>query len=119
MSTELFFKMNTESAADDKAVGEKHAPIVEGPCCAQPGEAVKIKVDVGGGRHPNTNEHHIQWVELRFNGLCVARADLSPVITSPIVEFAVNWPGEGVEMSAIARCNLHGLWESKVASCAK
>ncbi len=116
MSAELFWKMNTADAADDKTTGEKHAPSIILPESMEPGKSVKIKVDVGEGKHPNTNEHHIQWVELRMAGLFVTRAEFSPVVTAPVVEFEIACPHRGCEISAIARCNLHGLWESK-ATC--
>jgi len=120
MSTELFWKMNTEEGAAEKPMGEKHAPVITLPACMKPGEAAKVRVNVGGGRHPNENGHHIQWVELRINDLFVGRAEFSPVVMQPEVEFTVVCPGHDTEISAIARCNLHGLWVSKVkCTCAK
>ncbi len=113
-NTELFWKMNTEGSAEDQAMGEKHAPVIELPDTMEPGKPAVIKIHVGGGKHPNTNEHHFQWVELRMAGLYVARADFSPVVTEPVVEFTIVCPGAATEISAIARCNLHGLWETKV-----
>lgn len=120
MSSEIFWKMNTESAADDKVMGEKHAPVITLPPDMKPGEPAKIRINVGGGKHPNTNEHHIQWVELRINDLFVGRVDFSPVILQPEVEFTVVCPAGDTEISAIARCNLHGLWISKTkCTCPK
>jgi desulfoferrodoxin-like iron-binding protein len=110
MSSDLFWKMNTEDGVEDKAVGEKHAPVISIAGGLKPGQPTRIRVNVGGGKHPNANEHHIQWVELRMNGLFVGRVDFSPVIMSPEVEFTVNCPNNPGEISAIARCNLHGLW---------
>ena len=112
MSSDQFWRMNTEDAADDKALGEKHAPVVTLPPDLKAGQPTKVRVNVGGGKHPNTNEHHFQWVELRINDLYVCRADFSPVITAPEVEFTLICPHGDFELSAIARCNLHGLWQS-------
>lgn len=115
---DLFWKMNTQEASDDKVVGEKHAPVITVPAGMKPGEAARIRVNVGGGKHPNTNEHHIQWVELRINDLYVGRVDFSPVILQPEVEFTVVCPQREAVISAVARCNLHGLWTSKtVCTC--
>lgn len=116
MSAELFWKMNTETEAGDKVMGEKHAPVIILPESMKPGEPAKIRINVGGGKHPNLNEHHIQWVELQCNGLFVGRVEFSPVIMTPEVEFTVVCPASEVEFSAIARCNMHGLWTSK-AKC--
>ena len=110
---DLFWQMNTENAAADKAMGEKHAPVITVPPDMKPGQPAKIRVNVGGGKHPNLNEHHMQWVELRINGLYVGRAEFSPVVMQPDVEFTVVCPHRSCEISAVARCNVHGLWMSK------
>jgi len=115
MNAELFWKMNTETTAADKVVGEKHAPVITFLGEVKPGKPVKVRVDVGAGKHPNENGHHIQWIELRCNDLYIGRADFAPVIMDPIVDFTMVCPaGPACEISAVARCNLHGLWQSKV-----
>lgn len=120
MPGEIFWRINTEKVTDDKAMGEKHAPIITLPAELVAGEKAKIRVYVGGGKHPNTNEHHTQWVELFIDGLFTARVDFTPVIMEPEVEFTVVIPRHPVkEISAISRCNLHGLWENKVACSVK
>ena len=114
MSAEMFWKMNTESSTEDKAMGEKHAPTiaVEGECKA--GQPVKVKVGIGNGKHPNENAHHIQWIELRCNDLYIGRVEFSPVILEPQAEFTMNIPGgEQLTLTAISRCNLHGLWKTE------
>ena len=113
MSNDIFWKMNTEEGTDDKAMGEKHSPVISIPKDMKAGMATKVGISVGGGKHPNTNEHHIQWIELRVNGLFIGRVDFSPVILEPAVEFLFVCPSGGIEISAVARCNLHGLWMSK------
>ena len=113
MASDIFWRMNTEAEIDDKVMGEKHAPVITAPAGMKPGEPAKIRVHVGGGKHPNLNEHHIQWVELRLNGLYVGRAEFSPVIMQPEVEFTIVCPHRQGEISAVARCNMHGLWTSK------
>jgi len=116
MAADLFWKMNTESSVEDKVMGEKHAPKITITGDLKPGAKVKIRADVGGGKHPNENAHHIQWIELRCNDLYVGRADFAPVIMDPVVDFTMVVPGSATTLtiSAVSRCNLHGLWESKV-----
>jgi superoxide reductase len=114
MSSEIFWRINTEKSSEDKPMGEKHAPAIALPAQVKAGDKFKVRVFVGGGKHPNLSEHHIQWVELRVDGLYVARAEFAAVITEPEVEFTVVCPHRKfTEVSALARCNLHGLWESK------
>lgn len=111
MSAEQFWKINT-SADENQVAREKHVPVitVEGDTVA--GSTVKVTVDVGGGKHPNESAHHIQWVELRANGLFIARAEFTAAITTPVVTFNVVVPEGKITLTAIERCNLHGLWES-------
>jgi len=74
---------------------------------------VKVKINVGEGKHPNEIDHWIQWVELRVNNLFIGRAEFSAAIMDPITEFTVNVKA-GAVISVIERCNKHGLWEAKV-----
>ncbi len=107
-----FWKLNkpTEEAG---AVGEKHAPVITIIGDVTPGNVVQVKVDVGEDKHPNENAHHIQWVELRANDLFIGRAEFTPVITKPVATFTVIVPEAPLTLTAIERCNLHGLWESE------
>jgi superoxide reductase len=114
MSNPLFWRMNTEAVSDDKALGEKHAPVIEFPDGMEHGKPAKVRVHIGNGKHPNLNEHFIQWIELRVNDLYVARAEFSPIITEPDVTFTFICPEGPIEISAVSRCNLHGLWQTKV-----
>lgn len=112
MSVDQFWKLN--KASDENPVAsEKHVPVITVEGDIAPGNIVTVKVDVGEGKHPNENAHHIQWVELRVNDLFIARAEFTPVITNPIAKFEVKVPHDGaITLTAIERCNLHGLWES-------
>ena len=111
MNTALFWRMNTAANQPDGPTGEKHVPVIkiEGKC--EKGSKVKVHVSVGEGKHPNLNEHHIQWVELLCNDLYIGRAEFAAVIMNPEVTFEMVCPGGDCAISAIARCNLHGLWK--------
>lgn len=112
MSAEQFWKINT-SADENQVAKEKHVPVITIDGDVTPGAKVKVTVDVGGGKHPSESAHHIQWVELRANGLFIARAEFTAAITEPIATFVVEVPQEStITLTAIERCNLHGLWES-------
>ena len=115
MGVELFWKVNTEDSVEDKAMGEKHAPVITLPAEMVVGQPVKVRVSIGNGKHPNMNEHFIQWIELRVNGMYISRAEFSPIINQPEVEFTIVCPSGHIEISALVRCNMHGLWEAKKA----
>lgn len=105
----LWEQVNTAENSSEAVTNEKHLPIISAEKIAD-GKCA-ISIDVGGGKHPNEMEHFIQWVELRVGGLYIARAEFSAAITDPVVRFIVNCK-QGSEISAVARCNKHGLWES-------
>lgn len=109
----LWEQINTAENSNEAVTNEKHLPILKGEKIAD--GKCKITVDIGGGKHPNEMDHFIQWVELRVGGLYVGRAEFSAGIMDPVVEFIVNCKS-GSEISAVARCNKHGLWQG-VLSC--
>ena len=116
MPSDLFWKINTEKTADDKAMGEKHAPVITIPDTIKAGEKFTVRVQAGGGKHPNLSEHHFEWIELRIDGMPISRVDFAAAVMEPMAEFTLTCPQQRKigEISAIARCNMHGLWESKV-----
>lgn len=96
--------------ADDFA--KKHTPHIE---IHDHDGTTTITVAVGHYvAHPNQPDHFIQWIEILANGNAIARFDLSPVATSPVVSAVVNLD-PGTSVRAVAYCNLHGLWAAETA----
>jgi len=95
---------------------EKHVPIIEIDKGARKG-VENVRVIVGKEvPHPNTVEHHIDWVELygvKKGGqvISLGRATFAPTYTTPNVRFRV--PAAGFKaFCALAYCNIHGVWEN-------
>lgn len=95
---------------------EKHVPIIEIDKEARKGVAI-VRVIVGKEvPHPNTVEHHIDWIELygvKKGGqvISLGRATFAPTYTAPNVRFQV--PTEEFKaFCALAYCNIHGVWEN-------
>ncbi len=105
----LWDQVNTSSNSMEQGTNEKHVPQVSVEKLSN--TQVKVKVNVGGGKHPNEIDHWFQWVVLRVNELFVGKAEFSAVIMEPIAEFIINVK-PGAVITARARCNKHGLWES-------
>lgn len=114
--------------ADWKA--EKHVPVIECPDQVKADEMFEVKVSIGKEiSHPNTTEHHINWISLYFHpdgekfpfhvghfefnahGESTAGPNQGPVYTHHAVTamLKVSKPGT---LHALAMCNIHGLWES-------
>lgn len=110
-------------SADWKA--EKHVPVITLLSPFKPGEPVEIEVSVGKEiPHPNTVEHHIAWIALYYVAVGsqlpveLARAEFSAhgsdIVTGPVLKTKVCLSKPG-SLHAVAYCNLHGLWESKLS----
>ena len=110
---------------------EKHMPVIEAPAQVKAGEAFQVKVSIGKEiPHPNTTEHHIDWIDLYFHpegekfphqvghfaftahGEAGSGPNTGPVYTQPdvVVTLKASKPGT---FHALALCNIHGLWESE------
>ncbi len=96
---------------------EKHVPVIDLVDCPDCGEKV-VKITVGKETpHPNTIEHHIEWIMLFGvkSGLAVhiASFDLGATYGVPTVVSHANL-NDFSELIAIEYCNIHGLWESSL-----
>lgn len=79
---------------------EKHVPVVKR-------DGDKVTVSVGKVAHPMTPEHYIQWIAIGCeNGMQLRK--LTPE-SAPEATFLVP---AGIEVTAYAYCNLHGLWKA-------
>ncbi len=109
---------------------EKHVPVIECPDKVKADEVFEVKVGLGKEiAHPNTTEHHINWITLYFHpegekfthqvghfefsahGESTTGPNEGPVHTHHTVttSLKINKPGT---LHALALCNIHGLWES-------
>ena len=99
---------------------EKHIPHIMIDRGHKKGKDI-VRVVVGHeSRHPNTEGHHIAWIELygvqRYNGQLInlGRATWAPVYSNPNVRFQINQIKDFSAFCALAYCTLHGLWGNSV-----
>ena len=78
---------------------EKHVPVITK---TESG----YEVAIGAEKHPMTEEHHIEWIELIVDDR-VYRKELKPG-DEPEAQFCIA----GDKIEARAYCNLHGLWSA-------
>ena len=95
---------------------EKHMPHIMIDRGHKEGKDI-VRVVVGHeSPHPNTEEHHIAWIELygvqRYGGQVInlGRASWAPVHSNPNVRFQINQIKEFRAFYALAYCTSHGLW---------
>lgn len=89
----------------DAAV-EKHVPVPHR-------EVNGLKIAVGEVPHPMTEEHFIEWIDIRVGNM-VQRKYLKPG-EAPTASFTFPENLEKGEHRPVFRayCNLHGLWQSE------
>lgn len=100
--------------------GEKHVPVIEAPAKVAAGENVEVHLSIGKEiAHPNTVEHHIDWIKLYFKNAGKFLVELGEIRFSNHGELATAPNGtlniklkESGTLVAVSYCNLHGLWES-------
>ena len=92
---------------DDGA--EKHLPVVE-ILPSDAGGAKGVKIKIGKIAHPMTAEHHIEWIEIIMVDSRSSRKFLNPD-QLPETDF---YTSKNI-ISIRAYCNIHGLWEIKIA----
>jgi superoxide reductase len=109
---------------------EKHVPVIECSDTVKANEMLEVKVSIGKEiAHPNTSEHHIQWISVFFypagekfpyhighyefnsHGASAQGPNTSSVFTHHAVTtwFKTGKPGT---ILALSSCNIHGLWQS-------
>jgi len=89
---------------------KKHSPLIQLDGSAKAGETVKVTVSVGRLMHPMESKHWIKWIELYAGDKKIARVNLEPEVSRPVVTFTVVLPG-ATTLRALEECNLHGVWE--------
>ena len=90
----------------------KHLPTIDAPDSIKVREPFEAVIRVGRGlMHPDEGMHHIQWIELFAGNAFLARADFTPTVSGAPVTFTLKL-NEDTTLRALARCNLHGVWES-------
>ena len=108
----------------------KHVPVIETVDTVKAGETFHVTLSVGKDiAHPNTVEHHIEWIKLYFvaEGTQLpfevgeisfnvhgdgATANEGPVHAISEGSLAVSLNKSG-KLIAVSYCNIHGLWESE------
>jgi superoxide reductase len=99
---------------------EKHVPTITIDKGHKEGKDI-VRVVVGHEvEHPNTEAHHIAWIELYGvkkgddQVINLGRAEWAPVYSNPNVRFQINQIGEFKSFNALAYCNIHGLWSNSL-----
>jgi len=110
--SELFEGINRpKNPANKTDLEKKHDPTLEVPASVRAWEPFDVKITLGKElEHPNEGSHFIQWVELYYGDVLIGRTELTPTIYEFPVTMRIKLGKSGI-LRALARCNLHGIWE--------
>ncbi|MCK5332509.1 Neelaredoxin [Candidatus Parcubacteria bacterium] len=90
---------------------QKHLPWILFSEFIKAGEEFVIEVKIGEVPHPMTDEHFIRCIRLNINGKQFECQVLKNKKKAQ-ADFKIKLEKDSV-VSAIAECNLHGVWESE------
>ena len=88
-----------------------HAQVVQWPINIKNGEPFNLDIQIGETLHPMTSNHYIQWIEVYLGIEQVSRIEFSPLCPQAKVTIPVAVK-ESATLRILARCNLHGIWET-------
>mgnify|MGYP000272620382 len=103
----LHFVEDIESAGDFE---RKHTPNIS---IARIEGKAHVTIDAGYYfDHPNEPGHFFNYIEVLVNGTPVAHFDGAAGLVEPHVEIILNLEA-GNLITALASCNLHGVWKAE------
>ena len=94
-----------------KGENAKHTPIIEAPDKVKAGEAFKVTVRVGKTMHPSDPGHFIRRIALYAGEVLVGEANLTPMLTKPVVTFSLTLQ-ESTTLRALSAPNHSAAWEA-------
>lgn len=112
---DFFTKVNKPADPSNMAdLEKKHVPVISAPDKVKPGECFEVAIEVGKLlAHPNETTHFIEFIELYAGDVYLARMDLTPVKTCPVMKVCVSLDKNLGDLRAFERCNIHGVWEAR------
>jgi superoxide reductase len=98
---------------------DRHTPVVLCEDSARKGEKFRVKVRLGTAyTHPDDPDHHIKYVQLWNRETFLAEAHFAPGALGNRaghveVDFYIVPGSVNMNLSAMAVCTRHGLWQSE------
>ncbi|MFH1784027.1 MAG: desulfoferrodoxin family protein [bacterium] len=92
---------------------KKHVPVITvvKKCGLIPEGCQDVHIKVGEITHPMLKEHFIMYIDVYLDKRFASRITLSPEVLNPAA--ALHVKAEGVKLTAVERCNIHGAWISE------
>jgi len=113
--TDLFCGVNMVKDMQNMTDLEReHLPVITAPDRIDASEPFDVTVEVGEQMsHPMEPSHYIDFIDLYADDTYIARLDLTPRMTSPVMRARVSLSHAHDALRAFAHCNIHGTWEGR------
>ena len=111
--------ISTEEKEVRKDYFDRHTPVIQCSDTAREGEKLKVKVRMGTEYpHPDKPDHFISYVQLWNRETFLAEAHFTPGMLGNNpgfveVDFYIVPGPVSLNLSAMATCTNHGLWQSE------
>lgn len=98
---------------------DRHTPVIHCAGSAKEGEKIKVKVKVGSEYpHPDEPAHFISYIQLWNRETFLAEAHFTPGVLGNRpgfveVDFYIVPGAVSMNLTAMAVCTNHGLWQSE------
>lgn len=97
---------------------DRHTPFIEAPEEVKKGEKFKVKVKLGNEyTHPDNPDHYINQIQLWNRETFLAEVHFAPGVLANQsgnveIDFYVIMKEVSMNLTAMAVCTNHGLWQS-------
>lgn len=93
----------------------EHVVAIAAPEQITADEPFEVVIEVGEHMsHPKEPTHYIDFIDLYADDTYIARLDLTPKMTSPVMKAQISLSHAHGVLRAFAHCNIHGIWEGRM-----
>lgn len=91
-----------------------HVPVLSLPTAPRFGRPFDLAVQVGVTPLAPSDEHHVDWIEVKLDDRSIFVADLSLEVPYPVLRVPIVLAAAGT-LVVRARCSAHGVWVTRRA----
>lgn len=91
-----------------------HVPVLSLPSSPRIGRPFDLAVQIGVTPLAPSDEHHVEWIEVKVDDRSIFVADLSLEVPYPVLRLPIVLGAAGT-LVVRARCSVHGVWITRRA----
>jgi len=96
-------------------IEKEHVPIITAPAEIRANEPFDVTIEVGEQMsHPSEPIHYVDFIDLYADDTFIARLDLTPKTTLPVMTVRVSLSHAHDTLRGFAHCTSRGTWEGRM-----